>query len=530
MSDDVVNKHGSTQDVWAEHVDDDAGHAANQEEHELSAIGAIRKQPKVFAWCLYALFTCLLVSFENQASGMVLSIPEFRKDFGHAYEGSYVLDTKWQSAFSGAPLASTIVGTFGASPLADKFGRKPVLIGSILVSFAAIALEFISTTNEMFFGGKFLNGFTTGIILTVALAYVGEIVPLALRGFLTCLSALMFTIGPLTAAIIVNFTGAFESRWAYRSVFCAQFGFAGICALFMFFMPESPMWLTSVDKTEKAGRSLRRLGFSDFEVTKKISQMKITLEQSKKETEGASYLECFKKSNLRRTIIAIAPLSIQALGGVYFIAAYGTYYIQLAGYSTEDSFKLQIGQHGMSMAGNIISWFLVDKVGRRPLTVWGTVIVTVILMICAGLAVQGSDGAIKGSVAMILIYNFFYNITIGATAYTLLTEVATSKLRAKTISLGVALQYIIYTLWAFVIPYVFNPDQANLGAKTAFIYGGLGVLCIIYLYFYQVETAGRSYEELDELFQKGISVKDFKSYVTEAQTRGQEAKESKAEM
>lgn len=175
MSDDTATKLGATQDVWAEHVDDDAGHAANQEEHELSAIGAIRKQPKVFCWCLYALFTCLLVSFENQASGMVLSIPEFRKDFGHEYQGSYVLDTVWQSAFYGAPLASTIVGTFGASPMADKFGRKPVLIGSILVSFAAIALEFVSTTNEMFFGGKFLNGFTTGIILTVALAYVGEV-------------------------------------------------------------------------------------------------------------------------------------------------------------------------------------------------------------------------------------------------------------------------------------------------------------------------------------------------------------------
>lgn len=85
-------------------------------------------------------------------------------------------------------------------------------------------------------------------------------------------------------------------------------------------------------------------------------------------------------------------------------------------------------------------------------------------------------------------------------------------------------------MWAFVIPYIFNPDQANLGAKTAFIFGGLGVICLVYLWFYQVETAGRSYEELDELFQKGVSVREFKSYVTDAQRRGQAAKESKAEM
>lgn len=81
-------------------------HLANQEDHQAGKIQSIKNNPKAFAWCMYAVWTVLLVSFENQASGNILGIPEFRKDFGFYYKGDYVLSTKWQSAFSGAPLAS----------------------------------------------------------------------------------------------------------------------------------------------------------------------------------------------------------------------------------------------------------------------------------------------------------------------------------------------------------------------------------------------------------------------------------------
>jgi hypothetical protein len=65
-----------------------------------------------------------------------------------------------------------------------------------------------------------------------------QIVPLALRGLTTCLIALAYTVGPFTVALIVNSEGDKNNRWAYRSVFCSQYGFAGISAAFVFFLPE----------------------------------------------------------------------------------------------------------------------------------------------------------------------------------------------------------------------------------------------------------------------------------------------------
>jgi MFS family permease len=151
------------------------GHIANQEDHELTKWQSLKKYPWTFFWCTYAVWCILLVSFENQASGNVTGIPEFRKDFGHYYEGSWVLEAKWQSAFAGAPVASAVVGALCSGQIADTIGRKLTILIALIISVAAVTLEFVSTTNEMFFGGKFLNGFAVGALASVPVTYVGEV-------------------------------------------------------------------------------------------------------------------------------------------------------------------------------------------------------------------------------------------------------------------------------------------------------------------------------------------------------------------
>ncbi|RDW70627.1 uncharacterized protein DSM5745_08138 [Aspergillus mulundensis] len=184
------------------------------------------------------------------------------------------------------------------------------------------------------------------------------------------------------------------------------------------------------------------------------------------------------------------------------------------------SFKLQVTQQVLSMSGNIVSWYLIDKTGRRALTLHGTIILTAILWVMGGLAVGGTKGQLRGAIAMILLYSFFYNASIGATAYTCLTKTATSRLRVKTIAIGLAAANSIGVMWAFVLPYLFNPDRANLGGKLGFIFGGLCFPSIAFIWWYQPETRGRSYEELDEMFVKKVPARKFGEYRTEAETLG----------
>lgn len=156
---------------------------------------------------------------------------------------------------------------------------------------------------------------------------------------------------------------------------------------------------------------------------------------------------------------------------------------------------------------------------------YGLCFLTVDLLLTGGLAVVGTPSTLKGTCSLILIYCWSYNVSIGAVAYTLLAETATSRLRFKTIAIGLFVHNGINKLWAFVIPKLFNPDQANLGAKVSFIFGGLALLSCVYLYICQPETAGRTYEELDELFMKKVPWRKFKSTKTDAELKGEQAKE-----
>ncbi|KAK7427645.1 hypothetical protein QQZ08_005920 [Neonectria magnoliae] len=498
-------------------------HLSDQEDHDTGIWKSFVKYPWACVWCVYACWCIILVSFDVQAAGSVVGVPQFRKDFGFEFENSFVIPAKWQSAFSGAPVASAVISSLICAELADWIGRKNVLLGSLIISLIAVAIEFIATTNLVFFLGKLLNGVMVGGVATTMVSYIGEITPLALRGVFTCGVGVAYGIGPLVAFIVINYTGDVETRWAYRTVFCCQWGFAGVALLLIPFMPESPWWLVSKGHKQRAIKSLRKLGHTEETSQKKYALIELTLEQVRSETEGVTYMECMRKSNLRRTMISIMPLCIQALSGIAFVAGYFTYYLQLAGYSTQMSYRIQIAQPVLSIVGNLMAATMVDRVGRRDLTFWGLVVLTIFLFITGGLGTGTSKPAITGTVAFILIYSWWYNVSIGSTAFSLLCEVSTSRLRVKTIAIGYAVQNSINVMWQFVIPFMFNPDQGNLGAKVAFIFGGLCFFCLVYLWMCQPETAGRSYQELDEMFARGVPARKFKAYKTEAQIQNEAA-------
>jgi MFS transporter, SP family, general alpha glucoside:H+ symporter len=273
----------------------------------------------------------------------------------------------------------------------------------------------------------------------------------------------------------------------------------------------------SKGRSEAALKSLRRLGYRDGQEDRRLADIQRTLEAAKQENDHASYLECFRRSNLRRTIISVMPLIIQSASGVVFMVSYTLYYAQLAGFNDKLSFQIQITTNVLAIAGNIVSWFVIDRFGRRASMIYGLGALVCVLMVMGGLAVVDSPQALVGAVSMCLLFSFFYNIGVGAAAFTIVAESATQRLRVKTIAVGLSLQASLNTAWSFSIPYIINPDRANLGGRIGFIFGGVSILMMVYLYFYQPETTGRSYAEMDEMFMKRVPARKFAKFRTEIQ-------------
>jgi SP family general alpha glucoside:H+ symporter-like MFS transporter len=140
--------------------------------------------------------------------------------------------------YANALVFRKVVACLVTGQIADWIGRRYTLLIALVIAFIAIAIEFIATTNAVFFTGKLIQGFSIGIIATMMVGYVGEIAPLKLRGILTCFLGVSYGIGPLVAFIIINYTGNVETRWAYRTIFCSQWGFAAVATIIWPWMPE----------------------------------------------------------------------------------------------------------------------------------------------------------------------------------------------------------------------------------------------------------------------------------------------------
>jgi MFS transporter, SP family, general alpha glucoside:H+ symporter len=127
-----------------------------------------------------------------------------------------------------------------------------------------------------------------------------------------------------------------------------------------------------------------------------------------------------------------------------------------------------------------------------------------------------------------VVYNFFYDLTIGPLCFVILSETSSAKLRGKTIAISTGVNALINVACAVGIPYALNPDQGNLRGKLAFVFFGTTLPCLAWCFWALPETKGRTFDELDLMFQRRVSTKEFKTYRFEgdAQTSAAEIQQA----
>jgi SP family general alpha glucoside:H+ symporter-like MFS transporter len=171
-----------------------------------------------------------------------------------------------------------------------------------------------------------------------------------------------------------------------------------------------------------------------------------------------------------------------------------------------------MAQYALGAIGTMGSWFVMARVGRRDIYLWGLVALCSLLFVIGFASVAhpnpGRDWAIG---SLLLIFTFVYDFTVGPVCYSLVAELSSTRLRAKTI----VLSRNVYNIGGIVVNvlsnYQLSPTAWNWGAKTGFFWAGSCVLCIIWVFFRLPEPKGRTYGELDILFEQNVSARKFKS-------------------
>lgn len=138
---------------------------------------------------------------------------------------------------------------------------------------------------------------------------------------------------------------------------------------------------------------------------------------------------------------------------------------------------------------------------------------TIILFIIGFLSIPVNDtGAIWAMATLMDIWTFLYQMTVGPICFVVISEISATRLRTKTIAIATAVQAVASIVFTVVMPLLLNTDDANWGGKTGFLFGGVSFVCLIWCYFRLPESRGRTFEELDILFQKKIPARKFKDH------------------
>ncbi|WEW57889.1 hypothetical protein PRK78_003356 [Emydomyces testavorans] len=475
-----VEHHRVTTDIGQD------ARAAIDAETSMSFRTAIKLYPKAAAWSLFFSLGVIMTGFDPQIMGNLYGVPKFQEDFGYLFNGKMIISAAWQSGLSmGSPIGQ-VVGALAASYPMEWFGRKWTFLTCVILTAGCVFIQFFARSLAVLLVGELLGGLVLGCYAVIAPAYASEVCPVALRGVLTAYINMCFVIGQFIANGVVAGTHGLDTHWAYSLPFSMQWIWPAIILSGIFFAPESPWWLVRKGRLADAEMSLRRLASAKV-VVKSTLKMIVETDRLEQEMEaGTTYSDCFREINLRRTEIAI---------GVYTI---------------------QLGFLGVGFVGTCLSWVLLSYFGRREIYGTGLAAMAVILFVIGILDCVPNylerPGIIWAQSSMMLVWNFTYDLSVGPICFVILCECSATKVRSKTIAIATAIQAMFGIVMTVAIPHMINPDAGNMRGKLGFFYGGLSVICLLWTYFRVPETKGRTYEELDIMFERNVPTRQFKKY------------------
>ncbi|KAL2208567.1 general substrate transporter [Sarocladium strictum] len=491
--------------------------AAMAWEHSLTARRAWKLYPKAVGYSLFVSLLLVMEGFDTKVVGSLYAVPEFKEAFGSRNaDGSYEIPAAWQSGISAINGVTAIMGMFLGGWASERFGFRKTMIGGLLSMPPIIFAFFFASGLEVYAVANFLFGFPIGIFQSVTTVYISEIMPTALRPYMTSCNSMAWAIGQLLNAGVFRGCLQLPSPWTYRVPFALQWFWPAFLIFGIWKAPESPWWLVRQNRLEEAEAVLVRITSPelDIEPAKLVSLMVFTTDHEREIESGTSYLACFKGVNLRRTIIVMGIYSMQCLTGAP-LRAWMTYFFTQAGLPADQSFNMTIVALSLSIFGVIGAWVVLTYLGRRRMHLWGISISIALFTAIGAMGVEMNKSnatALGWGIGSILaVDSFMANLLILPVSFAMVTEIPSSLLRSKSVVIARNFYTVVNIFAGTITPYMINPTAWAWGAKTGFFWAGACVIGLAFTFFMVPESKGRTTAEMDILFEQKVSVRKFRT-------------------
>jgi len=408
-------------------------------------------------------------------------------------------------------LIGCFIGAFFAGRLADLIGRRNTMMLAAGLFLAGALVQGAAPSQIIFVIARICGGMAVGAASVLSPAYISEVAPANIRGRLTTVQQIMIITG-LTAAFVVNYflakgAGVSTARFwggieAWRWMFLMQALPAAIFLVALFMIPESPRFLVSKGRTEKAEGVLASLFGSDV-ARSKLAEIRATF--SADHRPRLSDIMGNGLFGIRPIVwVGIMLAAFQQFVGINVIFYYGATLWQLAGFSESQSLAINIISGVVSIAACFVTIAVIDKIGRKPLLLIGSagMAVTLFVMVYAfshgsldpaGNLVLSKD---LGMIAVVAanLYVIFFNFSWGPVMWVMLGEMFPNQIRGSALAVSGFVQWFANFLISFSFPVM----AAKLGLTISYtFYGACAVISFFLVQSMVRETRGKELEQME---------------------------------
>lgn len=399
----------------------------------------------------------------------------------------FMLDAWWEGFLTGSLALGCIVGCLVAGNITDRYGRRPgLMIAAAIFAISSIGIA-LSQGLTFFVIMRFAAGIGVGMASMLCPMYIAEVSPAKVRGRNVAINQLTVVIGILVTNL-VNYLLADNGPDAWRWMFGLGVVPSLIFLLGVIWLPESPRWLLKDGQVEKAKAVLNKIGSADFaESTAKAIQ------KSLGGNEKVFYSAVFQKSVRPAVTVGIILAVFQQFCGINVVFNYTSTIFESVGANLNRQLFETVSIGAVNLIFTILAMWLVDRLGRRPLMLIGSLGLSILYIILA-FALQNHYPAYMVSVFVLLAISI-YALSLAPVTWVLISEIFPNKIR------GAASSVAIVSLWGayFILVFTFPILAKKLGTYGPFyLYAVICLLGFLFVMGKVKETKGQTLEELED--------------------------------
>ncbi|KAJ0117450.1 sugar transporter stl1 [Diaporthe amygdali] len=455
-------------------------------------------------WAVGVIAGCdfLLFGYDQGVMGGILTLPIFLAQFPDI-DPSAGPDSATRSTYQGIAVASYNLGCFLGAVITifigNPLGRKKMIMLGTSIMLVGAALQASAYTLPHFIVGRIITGLGNGGNTSTVPTWQSETSHAHKRGKLVMIEGALITGGIMISYWVDLGLSFAPGSVAWRFPLAFQIVFCLFILAFIPGLPESPRWLILKGREDEAREVLAAL--SDVDVSDKVinsefNEIKDTVLEMSKGT-FADLFTMGKDRNLHRTLLAYINQMFQQISGINLITYYAAVIYSNLGMSDFMS-RLLAALNGTEYF--IASWpavFLVERVGRRKLMLFGAVGQAATMAILAGVnSDPNNKGANIAGIVFLFVFNTFFAVGWLGMTWLYPAEIVPLRIRAPANALSTSGNWIFNFMVVMITPVAFD----TIGYQTYIIFAVINAFMVPSVYFFYPETAYRSLEEMDSIF------------------------------